>query len=352
MPVTCWIQNYTAWLESNGYGREQFIEKLNEWVSGTTEGKDALYKNEIGFKDGKVVYTKISAKSAKTLELSDVNVRQNSQKAESDPRFSQWSGFVARKRSEAPASMKSMTQSSPEWAIFVTNGAFYRTLAQNTLLMFPLVTLILLWHTRSYIMTAIMFCALNLITSSIVAIMKFSAWRVGTAEAVGVPIVIAITVYSYSYLASYYMHAPREMNRGLRMQYAYQEMGVSVTSGLIVTFFTGAWLLFSKVLLLQKVGVIMLASSLYAFYGSMIAFGVICHICGPQGDIVTVPVHLVEEWLAEKWSSISKVWSEKVAPPLLALLSRIAELLEAPRKSSLPNAKAEEEQIPAQTEEY
>jgi len=214
----------------------------------------------------------------------------------------------------------------------VTNGAFYRTLAQNTLVLLLLVTLIHLWHSRSYIMTAIMFCALNLIMSSIVAIMKFSAWRVGTAEAIGVPIVIAITAYSYSYLASYYMHAPKEMSRGLKMQYAYQEMGVSVTSGLSVTCFASVWLLFSKVLLLRKIGVVMLASSLYAFYGSMIVFGVICHICGPQGDIITVPVHLVENWLAEKWGFCTGVWHEKVKPPLVALQARVASMLEAPRR--------------------
>ena len=200
-------------------------------------------------------------------------------------------------------------------------------------------------------MTAIMLCALNLITSSIVAIMKFSAWRVGTAEAVGVPIVIAITVYSYSYLASYYMHAPREMNRGLKMQYAYQEMGVSVTSGLAVTFVSAVWLLFSKVLLFKKIGVVMLASSLYAFYGSMIVFGVLCHICGPQGDIITVPVHVVEEWLAEKWGFLVATWREKIKPPLLALHARVTSLLEAPRRRQPPPGEAGEEQNPIQAEE-
>lgn len=228
----------------------------------------------------------------------------------------------------------------------MTNGAFYRTLAQNTLVMLLLVTLVHLWHSRSYIMTAIMFCALNLIVSSIVAIMKFSAWRVGTAEAVGVPIVIAITVYSYSYLASYYMHAPQEMTRGLRMQYAYQEMGVSVTSGLVVTFFAAIWPLFSGVLLFKKIGVVMLASSLYAFYGSMIVFGVICHICGPQGDVVTVPVHVVEEWLAAKWGYFTAIWLDKIKPPLVALQARVASLLEAPRKRQSSKEEAGEEQNP------
>ena len=87
-PVTCWISSYMAWLESTGYAREQFIEKLGEWASSTPEGKEAVYNNEIGFKDGEIAYTKISGKSDKIVELSNVNVRQNSQKVESDPRFS------------------------------------------------------------------------------------------------------------------------------------------------------------------------------------------------------------------------------------------------------------------------
>lgn len=34
-----------------------------------------MYNNEIGFKDGKLAYTKISGKSVKILEVSNVNVR-------------------------------------------------------------------------------------------------------------------------------------------------------------------------------------------------------------------------------------------------------------------------------------
>lgn len=71
-----------------GHAPEQFIEKLGEWISTTPDGKDALYNNEIGFKDGEIVYTKISGKSVKIVEISEVNVRQNSQKAESDTRYS------------------------------------------------------------------------------------------------------------------------------------------------------------------------------------------------------------------------------------------------------------------------
>jgi len=74
-PVTCWILKYGAWLEAAGHAPDQFIEKLEDWASGTPEGKDALYNNEIGFKDGKLAYTKISGKSVKILEVSNVNVR-------------------------------------------------------------------------------------------------------------------------------------------------------------------------------------------------------------------------------------------------------------------------------------
>lgn len=87
-PVTCWILKYRNWLESMGHAPDQFIEKLGDWVSSTPEGKDAVYNNEIGFEDGEIVYTKISGKSEKTLEISNVNVRQNSQNVESDTRYS------------------------------------------------------------------------------------------------------------------------------------------------------------------------------------------------------------------------------------------------------------------------
>lgn len=130
-------------------------------------------------------------------------------------------------------------------------------------------------------MTMLMFFCLNIILSSIVSIMKFSQWKVGSAEAVAVPIIVAITAYSYHFLATYYMHAPVEMNRNIKMQYAYQEMGVSVTSALIVMILSSIWLLFSDLMIFQKTGIIIMCSAFYAYYGSMIFFGTICIIFGP-----------------------------------------------------------------------
>jgi hypothetical protein len=77
------------------------------------------------------------------------------------------------------------------------------------------------------------------------------------------------------------MHAPVEMNKTVKMQYAYQEMGVSVSTGILVTLLSSVWLMLSEVMLFQKIGVIILCCAIYSYYGSMIFFGTICNIFGP-----------------------------------------------------------------------
>ena len=59
-----------------------------------------------------------------------------------------------------------------------------------------------------------------------------------------------------------------------------------------------------------------------------------------------MPVHVVEEWLAEKWDFFVAAWREKIKPPLVALQAQVASLLEAPRKRQPPQGEAEEEQNP------
>lgn len=84
-----------------------------------------------------------------------------------------------------------------------------------------LITLTYLVHTRNYVMTLFVLFTFNLILASVINVMRFAAWKVGIPEAVGVSICLCITAFSYSYLVSYYMHAPKEMNKNLKMQYSY-----------------------------------------------------------------------------------------------------------------------------------
>lgn len=213
--------------------------------------------------------------------------------------------------------MRQIVQTSDEWVTFISDGALYQTFIQNTLISIVLSSIVHLIHTRNYLMTVLIFFAMNLILSSVINIMRFSGWKVGTAEAVCVPIIMSVTTFSYSYLASYYMHAPMEMNKNLKMQYSYQEMGVSVTSGIIVMLVVPIWLLMSDLLIYQKTAIIIISCSVYSYYGAMIFFGAICHCLGPQGgEMHTVPIEQIDEWLLHIGSQISKFWNEKIEPKL------------------------------------
>jgi hypothetical protein len=65
-------------------------------------------------------------------------------------------------------------------------------------------------------------------------------------------------------------------------------MGVSILSGTITTFGSGAALFGGKVVTFRKFAVLITSTISISFLMSMLLFGAICHICGPEngfGDV-------------------------------------------------------------------
>jgi len=66
------------------------------------------------------------------------------------------------------------------------------------------------------------------------------------------------------------------------MQQAYSEMGVSILSGTITTFGSGAFLFGGYVVTFQKFAVLITSTITISFLVSMLFFGSLLHIMGPE----------------------------------------------------------------------
>lgn len=106
-------------------------------------------------------------------------------------------------------------------------------------------------------------------------------WQLGVSESISVVILIGFSVDYVIHLSADYMHSSFE-SRHDKMQQAYSEMGVSIMSGSITTFGSGAFLFFGNILTFQKFAVLITSTISISFLIAMLFFGALCHIMGPM----------------------------------------------------------------------
>lgn len=72
------------------------------------------------------------------------------------------------------------------------------------------------------------------------------------------------------------------------MQQAYEEMGVSILSGTITTLGCGVALFGGQLITFQKFAVIISSTICFSFMYSMLLFGALCHLSGPQNNFCSL----------------------------------------------------------------
>ena len=122
---------------------------------------------------------------------------------------------------------------------------------------------------------------------STVAIMQFNGWELGVAESVAVVVQIGLSVDYVVHLSTDYMHSPLQ-KRSDKMKQAFQQMGISIFSGTLTTFGSGAFLFGGQLSIFNKFAILITSTIMLSFACSMLLFGALCHIVGPEngtGDI-------------------------------------------------------------------
>ena len=120
-----------------------------------------------------------------------------------------------------------------------------------------------------------------IIIISIMAIIVFHRWEFGISESVGIVVAIGLSVDYVVHLSASYIHSPME-NRHSRMKEALTEMGTSILSGTLTTFGSGVMLFGGQYINFQKFAVLITSTISLSFFVSMIFFGAVMHIIGPE----------------------------------------------------------------------
>lgn len=146
---------------------------------------------------------------------------------------------------------------------------------------------ILMIVTRNLITSLTAIYCVTIIITSILTFMYWDGQQLGFDQSTGIVMLIGFAVDYVLHLSTDFMHSAQP-TRSLKMQQAYREMGVSIFSGCITTFFCGFILLFAKFVIFQNYAFILTLTVTIAFLFSMGVFGAAMHAYGPEKGFCTI----------------------------------------------------------------
>ena len=111
--------------------------------------------------------------------------------------------------------------------------------------------------------------------------MNIMGYEMGVAESVAIVIQIGLSVDYVVHLSTDYMHCPLQ-SRNDKMKTAFTQMGISIFSGTLTTFGSGAFLFGGQLSIFNKFAVLITSTIVFSFFSSMLLFGALCHIVGPE----------------------------------------------------------------------
>jgi len=117
--------------------------------------------------------------------------------------------------------------------------------------------------------------------------MQLKGWQLGIAESIAIVVQVGLSVDYVVHLSIDYLNSPH-LSRNDKMKQSYKQMGISILSGTLTTFGSGAFLFGAQLVLFNKFAVLITSTISLSFLTSMLLFGALSHMIGPQygrGDI-------------------------------------------------------------------
>jgi multidrug efflux pump subunit AcrB len=140
--------------------------------------------------------------------------------------------------------------------------------------------IILLLATGNVVQALFSLLCVGIVIVSVLCIMQLQGWEIGISESISMVILIGFSVDYVVHLSADYMHSPVKERSG-KIQQAYTEMGVSILSGSITTFGSGAFLFGGKIILFNKFAILVTCTIFFSYLVAMLLFGALMHIWGP-----------------------------------------------------------------------
>jgi predicted RND superfamily exporter protein len=138
----------------------------------------------------------------------------------------------------------------------VTEQVYVSNVWQSLVLSLAFASVVILVATQNIVLTIFAVVAIACTVTSVLGLVNLFGWRIGIAESIATDFFVGFSVDYVVHAVHQYSHS-HQNSRLDRVKSIYQNIGVAVFSGAATTFIAVTFLLFTRIYVLLKFGVLM-----------------------------------------------------------------------------------------------
>lgn len=202
-------------------------------------------------------------------------------------------------KQDIPESLHSISQAAgSQWCLMISEKAFVRSALSSLFVTVLLAFLINLLATKNIIVSIMTVFSISLVIVSNMGLLNLFRWELGASESVSLIVVMGLSIDYITLLSIDYSQSPLE-SRNDKIRQAYGNMGVSILGGCTALLGATLFLFLATNYVFFKFALLVCFTVFMAFLVSMMFFGSVCHVIGPQDGVGDVPFYYIERQVAK-----------------------------------------------------
>lgn len=324
--LECPLKDWKEWLEQPGrpgfplplsqvsVEMQKFLasNSTNSW--GGQEGRKEKWKNAIAFDGTNVKMIMITVRSNLPQRINHPNVKLT----EAYDYFEEWKADINSNDRlspgvAAPATANKALHTSdgdfngPLWVWMNTQTVFVRAAFTGASLGAAIAFLVILAFTQQILIALAAVGTILCVLASVLAMMKLAAYELGTITAISISILAGFAVDFVVHLAHSYAHCEKP-TRSEKVQHVFDEIAVSVFSGMLTSVLAATVLLFCTLQFFAKFGFFLIFTVSWAWVWGNFFFMSLMRLGGPDDSLHwalrlpgSVTWKYIEQLKAKKW---------------------------------------------------
>ena len=265
--------------------RRDFNALVQDWVTLDPKGIFHLNNGNVGIKHNELVLISIGYQ-LKLLQFESYDIKEGE--------YDFWEKQIGEWNEAAPDCVSGAFQSSIGWAWMASEVAFVTSAIQGVGIALPAAFVVLVLSTGNWIISALATCTVICILMTEVMLMVLQGWKLGISESVSVVVMIGFSIDYVVHYGASYVECDKEDRKG-RIQHALHTMGISIVSGAVTTFASGAFLVIPEFKFFGQFGILIMSVVAFSLLYSNTFFIALLAVLGPEKTSGKVKLCLVKE---------------------------------------------------------
>ena len=169
----------------------------------------------------------------------------------------------------------------------VLQQAFFSNAIQGLILSLAFAFSVLIVTTQNIVVAFFSVLTIGCLLASVISIIQIMNWQLGISESLGIDLFVGFSVDYIVHVSHQYVDSIYD-TRTKRMDDTFQNIGMAVFSGAVTTFSSATFLLFARIYVLRKFGILIELTIVFSILFSLVLLPALFYLMGPQykfGDL-------------------------------------------------------------------